>query len=352
MIGTGFARRTQIPAFLHCAGAEVVSVASASAGNAARTAAEFGIGHHTDDWRETVRRDDVDLVSITTPPDLHREMTLFALEHGKHVLCEKPMALNAAEAAEMTARAGESGRLALIDHELRFLNGRRKAYEMIREGRIGRVIHIKQTFRNASRGTQDVGWNWWSDSAAGGGVLGALGSHAVDTVRWLLGTEIAAVFGLLKTNVRERLDETGRPRRVTSDDEANLIFRLADSNLTRDATGTIALSVVEAGKYDLNCRVFGDRGSLVIGESGELWLAGMDDRDLSPVATELGDAPPDTSVGGWSRGFMAFAREIVAALREGRTEIPHAASFADGLRVQQVLDAVRRSDEEGRMISV
>ena len=102
IIGTGFARRVQIPSFAACESATVVSVASGRIENAEATAKEFGIGHFTADWRETVDRKDVDLVCITTPPVMHREMTLFSLEKRKHVLCEKPMAMNVAEAEEVT----------------------------------------------------------------------------------------------------------------------------------------------------------------------------------------------------------------------------------------------------------
>lgn len=143
IIGTGFARRTQIPAFKDLKNAEVVSVASASLENAQSAANEFKIEHFTDDWKETILRDNVDLISITTPPVLHREMTLFAFEHNKHVLCEKPMAMNALEAKEMTEKADEKGVMALIDHELRFTNGRMKAFQMIREGKIGKIQHAK-----------------------------------------------------------------------------------------------------------------------------------------------------------------------------------------------------------------
>ena len=96
IIGTGFARRTQIPAFAANAKSKIVSVSSGSFSNAESTAAEFDIPHFTGDWRETVSRAEVDLVCITTPPDLHLEMTKFCLENGKHVLCEKPMAMNTA----------------------------------------------------------------------------------------------------------------------------------------------------------------------------------------------------------------------------------------------------------------
>ncbi|MFN0279310.1 MAG: Gfo/Idh/MocA family protein [Pyrinomonadaceae bacterium] len=105
IIGTGFARNVQIPAFVSCDGARIVSIASGTLENARSAADHFGVEHYTDDWRETVRHDEVDLVCITTPPKLHREMTLFALEQEKHILCEKPMAMNVAEALGMAAAA-------------------------------------------------------------------------------------------------------------------------------------------------------------------------------------------------------------------------------------------------------
>ncbi len=169
IIGTGFARTVQIPAFQKCEGAEVVSVSSAHLENAERTAREFNIAHYTDDWRETVRNEAVDLICITAPPVFHREMTLFALENEKHVLCEKPMAMNAAQALEMLEKSREKNVLALVDHELRFLNGRQAARAMILNGAIGQIRHAKYNFRAPHRGSEDSPWNWWSDVESGGG---------------------------------------------------------------------------------------------------------------------------------------------------------------------------------------
>ncbi|MEZ5347230.1 MAG: Gfo/Idh/MocA family oxidoreductase [Pyrinomonadaceae bacterium] len=352
IIGTGFAKSTQIPAFLECKDAEVVSIASRSLQNAEKTANSFGIKHFTDDWRETIVREDIDLISITTPPVLHHEMTMFALEHGKHILCEKPMAMNVAEAEEMTRLASEKGVMALIDHELRFLNGRRKAYELIRNGEIGQIVHFKQMFRNASRGKLNVPWNWWSDIDSGGGALGAIGSHAIDAFEWFTGSGITDVFCMLKTNIKERFDQNGKKRAVTSDDEANLILKIADSELTRDTSAAASFSVAEAGKYDFRTMIFGTEGSLMIGESGELRIAKMGGKDWEPIEIELGDPPPNTITGGWSRGFMQFAREIVEALRDGKKPIQHAATFETGLRVQKVLDAARESDAKKAMVKV
>src|ERR1051325_581641 len=121
IVGAGFARTTQSPGFRDCMGAKVVGIASRHRERAAEVAKEFDIEHVAADWHELVARDDVNLVSIVTPPATHMEITLAALDQGKAVLCEKPMALNADEAKRMAEKARSANVLALIDHELRFL---------------------------------------------------------------------------------------------------------------------------------------------------------------------------------------------------------------------------------------
>jgi predicted dehydrogenase len=353
MIGAGFARSTQIPGFRACEGARVVAIASGHRENAERVAREFDIEYVANDWREVIARDDVDLVSIVTPPVTHLEMALAALDAGKAVLCEKPMAMNAEEADAMRARADEKGLLALIDHELRFLPGRLKARSMLRDGEIGNIHHAKLLFRSDSRVSPERKWDWWSDAASGGGALGAIGSHAIDGFRWLLGAEISHVFCSLATHVAERADEkTGEMRRVTTDDEANLILRFEDSELTKGATATISLSVVESGRPEHCLEVFGSKGALRIEESGELLKAETGAGDWSRVETERGPLAEGMRDGGWSRGFTLFSRAIVEALREGRNAVEGAATFEDGYRTQLVLDAAHRSHENSRQWAV
>jgi predicted dehydrogenase len=350
MIGAGFARSTQIPGFRACEGARVVAIASGHRENAERVASEFGIEQVANDWREVIARDDVDLVSIVTPPVTHLEMTLFALDAGKAVLCEKPMAMNAEEAAAMHARAREKGLLALIDHELRFLPGRLKAQELLRKREIGNIHHARLLFRSDSRVSPERKWDWWSDAASGGGALGAIGSHAIDGFRWLLGAEISHVFCSLATHVAERADaKTGEMRRVTTDDEANLILRFEDNDLVRGATATISLSVVESGRSEHRLEVFGSKGALRIEESGELWHAHTGASDWTRIEIERGPLPTGMRDGGWSRGFTLFSRAIVEALREGRNALEGAATFEDGYRTQLVLDAAHRSHVTGKM---
>ena len=131
-----------------------------------------------------------------------------------------------------------------------------------------------------------------------------------------------------------------------------------DSSTTRCVHALMLAQARRVCKFGLAGRrlcvgeIFGTEGSLVVGESGELQYAKMGDRDWHDVAVDLGEAPPNTKVGGWSRGFLNFAREIVAALKEGRTDIEHAATFDDGLRVQIALDRAHKSNLEGRFVSV
>lgn len=349
IIGTGFARRVQIPAFLQCAGARIASVASGHLENAKATANEFGVEHFTDDWRETIARADVDLVCITTPPDTHFEMTLEALEHGKHVLCEKPMAMNAEQAGAMTKKAKEKNVLALIDHELRFQAGRQKAFEMLREGFVGKIRRAKYTFRAPHRGDANLPWNWWSDVDAGGGALGAIGSHCIDSLLWLAGADVSEIFCQLQTHVKERRDaKTNEPRAVTSDDEATMILRFADSDLTEDATAVVSVSMVEFPDYQNSLEFSGTRGAIRIEYKGEVFAARAGEENWRQIENiSLGAAIEGVGDTGFSRGFTAFAPRIVEAIQNGATEIEHAATFEDGLKVQEILDAARASNASG-----
>jgi predicted dehydrogenase len=349
IIGTGFARSTQIPGFRACPGARIVAIASGRRENAERVAREFHIEFATDDWRELVGRADVQLISIVTPPSTHEEMTLAALSAGKAVLCEKPTAMNAPEARRMLKRAEGTSALALIDHELRFLPARLTMREMIRAGEIGRIQHVKYQFRADSRANPERAWNWWSDASQGGGVLGAIGSHAVDSLRWLLGAEISHVAARLATHIKERSEEkSGRLRPVTSDDEANLILRFHDNTLTEGATGTISMSVVEQGQPLHRMEVFGSEGALRV-DGGDLFRARAGEGRWSKVETEGGELAEGMRDSEWSRGFTLFSRAVVNAVREGRSSVDEASTFMDGYRNQLVLDFARRSNDSGRM---
>ncbi len=353
IVGAGFARSTQIPGFKNCPGAEVTAITSRHREHAASVAQEFGIPHVPSDWQELVARDDIDLVSVVTPPATHEEIALAALEHGKAVLCEKPMAMNATEAKRMTERALAADVLSLIDHELRFVNSRQTMKAMLQKGAIGKVRHCHYVFRSDYRGVLERAWDWWSDEAMGGGTLGAIGSHAIDSFRWILETDVTDVSCMLSTHVAERPDKAaGTTRRVTTDDEAKLMLRFAEATLTSRTTGTVSLSVVESGKHLNQLEVYGTSGALLVEETGELWHSPAGSGAWRPVQVDQDMIAPGMKDGSWSRGFTAFAKEIVKALQEDRKIVEGAATFEDGYQIQLVLDAARASNESGCFVRI
>ena len=352
VIGTGFARRVQIPAFLRCDGAWIASVSSASVENARDTADEFGADHFSADWRDTILHPGVDLVLITTPPNHHREMTLFAIEHEKHILCEKPMAMNVAEAEEMAEAAERKPLLALIDHELRFQPGRLTAKRMIHDGEIGSIRHAKAIFQAPHRGDPSIPWNWWSDENAGGGAHGAINSHIIDSFNWFLESAISSVSCQLQSHMKKRPGADGTMKAVTSDDEANMLLRFADGAVTADATGLVSVSMVELPTYSNRVEFYGTEGAIRVDFRGEVYIAKNGDRDWSEIEVEIPETVPGYFDTGFPRGFMKFAPLIIDAIRNGESAVDGAATFADGVAVQKVLDAARESSRSGLTIKL
>jgi predicted dehydrogenase len=218
---------------------------------------------------------------------------------------------------------------------------------MIREGLIGTVRHCNYVFRSDYRGVLG-NWDWWSDVKMGGGTLGAIGSHAIDSFRWILDAEISEVCCVLSTHVGERPDKTnGTMREVTSDDSVRMLLKFAESALTQNATGAASLSVVESGKLQNQLEVYGSSGALMVEETGELWHSPAGSGTWRPVQVEQDGIAPGMRDGSWSRGFTVFSRKIIAAMREGHTSVEGAATFEDGYRVQLSLDAARASSERG-----
>lgn len=337
VLGNGFSERAQLPALRWCGGNEVVAIAGRDAGRARATAQRWGIGLGTGDWREALSTAP-DLVLVTTPVHLHREMVLAALDSGAAVLCEKPFALDAAEAAELVDAA--EGRAAFIDHELRWSPCRRALRALLREGFLGEPWHGHFALEFGSQRWLEKPWSWWFDASRGGGTLGALGSHMIDLVRWELG-EVEAVRAELRTFVPERPDADGVARRVTADEHAWAWLRLACG-----ATVSLHCTMVSPGGRGFRLQYTGSAATVRLDDESQL-SAAPHGEDLAPVAVE-DDRPTEADLGiddrtPFARALPLFLRAVLAAVREGRTEVEGAATFADGLAVQRVLDAARAS---------
>ena len=350
IVGTGFARTTQIPCFQSTPGIEVVGIMSRNMTRAYDLAQEFSLRRAFDDLERMLGVDEIELIVVSSPPHLHLPQTLAALRAGKHVLCEKPTALHAGEALEMWHAGQAAGRLHLIDHELRLHPRRIRMREMIAEGFIGTPTLVEHHMHGPFRLDTARAWSWWSDVAQGGGALGALGSHAVDAIRCLLG-EFVEVRGRLVTVVKERPDpETGEARAVTSDDDAALWGRLENG-----AEVSLRLAAAMRDDPSSSIAIHGAKGSLRLDEKGPLlarvhgataWSEVPCD-DLPPVPE--GSKVPETP---WARAFLLYAAAIRDTLRAGKTTLPGAATFEDGWRNQRVLDAARESAKRGDWVAV
>ncbi len=344
IIGTGWGARVQVPTFRE-AGLSVVAIAGHNSDRTQAVAGELGVRAH-DDWRALVTSPEVDLVSIVTPPSEHREMALAALDAGKHVLLEKPTAMNVAEAEELVAATRtHPDRIALIDHELRFLPSWREARARM-ANEIGEVRYAEVRYSSPARGDRNREWNWWADATRGGGVWGAVGSHFVDALRYF-GMEIESAQALMRSTIETRpFGDTSRA--VTSDD-----FATVDLRLRGGAVATMMFSAVAAGPDESSAlTIHGERGAMrFIGE--EVLLS----TNRSPFTTMAGSPmttrPGNSHGGAFGTGTLHLGHALRAALDEGNREaLSLAATFEDGLMQQRVLDAARKSAAGGGWVGV
>jgi len=349
IIGASFARAAYLPALKTIEDVEIVAIASAHKANAQKVADEFAIPHAYDDWSAMLDEHELDFVGIATPTIHHAPMTLSALNHGAHVLCEKPTAMNAEEAAHMLERAESLGRVHAIGHELRFNPNRRKIRQLIQDGVIGKVRHINVVNITAAWGdpTTRAAGDWWSLEAMGGGRLGANGSHQIDLLRFWLG-DIGAISGQIAVMVPDRLDKnTGEPWTATADDQVSF-----SAEMQNGALASVFLSGVARHAVGNHVQIFGSEGTIKLTDADEkLWVAraGEDFQDMSE--TDPNAALSGIGKGIWNVSVVAMMQEIISAIREGRAT-RDAATFADGLRTQIAMDAVRQSSSERRWIEV
>lgn len=340
ILGNSFAARTQIPALRWAGGNEIVGIAGRDLEKARATAQTFGIPKATTDYRELLELSP-DLVLVSTPVHLHREMTLAALDVGAAVLCEKPFALNQAEALEMATRA--EGRPAFLDHQLRWSPHLRALKEMCADGFLGEPWHLRFDMLLAPTRFHERPWSWWFDASRGGGILGAIGSHMLDVVRWLFG-EVETVHCELATFVPRRRDAQGALQPVTADDYAHLSLGF-ESGLTAELTTSIAIP----SERDFYLQVTGSRGTLRLVD-GDVLYAGASGEELLPVEVE--PALPTAAEFGmqeyglFGRCLPLYLKDLLDVLRTGSRFLEHAADFEDGLAVQQILDAARASAAE------
>lgn len=351
---------------------EMAVIVGRNAEAVAAAASKWGWAESATDWRDVIARDDIDVVDIVTPGDSHAEIAIAALEAGKHVLCEKPLANSVAEAeamAEAAERAAARGIQAMVGFTYRRVPAVTFLRNLIAEGAVGTINQVRASYRQDWLVDPEMPLAWrLQKEHAGSGALGDIGAHAIDLAQFVTGLNLEKVSGVIDTIVRERPLLTGSTSgsgpsdtglsgaagvgsgQVTVDDIAIFTGRfesgaLASFEATRFATGR---------KNALQIEVSGDKGALA-----------FDLEDLNSVQFYDRTAPADRQgfrkilvteavhpyvsawwpaghMLGYEHGFSHQVKDLVEGIVGGSA--PHS-SFADGLRVQRVLDAVERSSE-------
>jgi predicted dehydrogenase len=339
---------------------------------AAQAAAErLGWAAVESDWQALIERDDVQLIDISAPGDLHAPIAIAALAAGKHVLCEKPLANTLAEAEAMKAAADAAyptGARAMVGFNYRRVPALALARRLVEQGRLGTLRHFRAVYLQDWLADPDAPMTWRVQAErAGSGALGDLGAHIVDLARYLTGDEVTGVSAVSATFTPERpyADGSGTGT-VTVDDAVVFTARLASGALasfeaTRCATGRKNALRVElngtAGSlaFDLErlnelefFTVAGDSGAgdSVAGDGA----GGVNPAGFRRVLVTEGSDPylaawwPPGHVLGWEHTFTHQAADLLTAIADGGQPLP---SFDDGLAVQRVLDAVARSAASG-----
>ncbi|WP_458112758.1 Gfo/Idh/MocA family oxidoreductase [Arthrobacter sp. R1-13] len=344
---------------------ELTAVAGRDRTGVTAAAEKLGWTSVETDWRRLIERDDIDLIDICTPGDTHAEIAVAALEAGKHVLCEKPLANSVAEAERM-AQAAEAGFGRGIYSMCGFTYRRTPALSlakrMVDEGRLGTIRQVRAQYLQDWLSDANAPMTWRLDKAkSGSGSLGDIGAHIIDAAQWVTGQNITGVSALLETFVTERPlagdrvglgghgDVTGEAPRgaVTVDDAAIFSARFANGPIGVFEATRYALGRKNAMRLELN----GTKGSLAFDFEDMNVLSVYDDDDSPDAGFRriLVTEPEHPYVGNWwptghglgyEHGFTHQVVDLVNAIAGKRQPEP---SFANALQVQRVLGAVESS---------
>ena len=312
----------------------LVSVAGRDEAGRTEFAERFGFERQAAGWQEVVADPGVEMVENLLPNHLHAEPTIAAARAGKHVLCEKPLALEAEEARAMLTAATQAGVVHMCAFNYRFVPAVRRARELLEAGDLGEIHHFRGVYRQSGGADPERAGVWRFDAAqAGGGALGDLASHVIDLARYLVG-DIDSVAAQVATFVPGR----------SVDDAAAAAVAFAGG-----AIGTIEATRFATG--DLNrftWEVNGSKGSLAFDLERPNELVVNGERTL---VNPDGWWPPG-HVLGWEHTFVFELRRFLDAMAGRGTVAPHGATFEDGVRANEVCDAILLSAREGRHVSL
>ncbi|MEO8754488.1 MAG: Gfo/Idh/MocA family oxidoreductase [Casimicrobiaceae bacterium] len=350
IIGLGFGAQVHLPAF-RSEGWDIGGVCGRDREKTRKAADAAEVERIYTDPMELIRRDDISAVAISTPPRSHHPLVMAALAAGKHVICEKPFAMDAREAAEMRDAAAKQQRTAMVAHEFRYAPQRRYIKQLLADGYIGRfTLCTIELFLDRYVLAEPRPLTWQALRAEGGGLLGALGSHYVDGLRDWFG-EIAAVSGRLLTlrpDVRDAA--SGKVATAETDDTFSCTFNFVNGGMV-----SMIASFAATPARGTRIAVMGDEGTLLAEQAGPnptddgVVVASRKGAAFAQLETPAQFKVPTDARDHRLMAFRMLVKDFTKGIAQGSSPSPN---FTDGWQCQRVLDAVRESSASGRTVQL
>lgn len=346
---------------------EMVAICGRNVSAVQAAADQLGWSESVTDWKELVNREDIDLIDINAPSDAHKEIAIAAAKAGKHIFCEKPLALTLADAREMLQAAEEAGVTHMVGFNYRFSPAVRLAKKLVESGRLGQIYHFRAWFLQDWIMDPQFPLVWrLQKEVAGSGSHGDLGAHLIDLAHYLVG-DMQEVIGMSETFIKERpiasemtglsaKGSAGGPMGKVTVDDATLFM----TRFENGALGSFEATRFAAGHRSTNSfEINGSLGSVKFDfermNELEVYFT-SDDEDVQGFRRVLATDPVHDYMEAWwppghTIGFEhTFTHEILelsTAISEGRQPVPN---FEDGVKCQAVLEAVDKSIEERRWV--
>jgi predicted dehydrogenase len=352
IVGTGFGQKVHIPGFQTHHRTRVVAVYHRDLAKAEAIAQAHQIPHACTTVEAIVALPEVQAVSISTPPFLHYEMAKTVLNAGKHLLLEKPTAMNVAEAQALQDLAIAQNLVTTMNFEFRCIPAWLRLQELLSEDYVGTPRLIKVDWLVSSRADPTRPWNWYAQKDKGGGVLGAIGSHAFDYIAWLFGS-VQRLSAHFSVSVPQRPDPAsgGTLRPVDADDICLIMLELAD--------GTPCQVSLSAATYQGRghwLEVYGDRGTLILGSDnqkdyvhGFKLMGSQHGEPLAEIAIPDRLAFPHTWEDGRIAPFVRIVDRWVQGIDQGTAIAP---SLQEGVYSQRLMDLAHQSNQRGAWVEV
>jgi predicted dehydrogenase len=372
MVGYGFIGKVHTLSYLNLpyyykpmpARLKMVGVASVPVSDAEEGVEQAGFEFATDDWRDLIKRDDIDIIEVCTPNFLHKDIIIESLKAGKHVNCEKPLAMDLAEAKEIVEAADAHPELiSQVTFEYRYQPAMMRAKKLIEEGLLGRIYNARIAYLHSGNSDPSRPLYWKVQKKfCGGGSLYDLASHVIDLTRFLLG-DFKKVFSRLEIFTKKRpiAGKPGEFGEVDVDDLALIMFESQNG-----CVGTIEGSKVATGSNDeYRIEIHGEKGAIKFNSMQPNFLEVYDTRDTAePIGGRRGFTAIETvqrypkpatqfpgpkfSVG-WMRYHMGNAYDFIKNVSEGTRPI---ADMHSGYKVQEVLEASTISNKEEKWVDI